>query len=750
MPANIGPKIGIDGEKEYRKQINDIIQTQKTLKSEMDAVSSAWDKSTSAEKKAKQQKEILNKQIENQSKKVEELNKMLQASTEKYGENDSRTLKWKEAVNGATAELNGMKKQLADVPSTLDLVAAGLHKVGDKLQEVGKGISDFGSKMTKSVTAPIVGIGAAAVKSFQDVDEGLDTIIVKTGATGESLDDMQQAMQNIATSIPTDFATAGEAVGEVNTRFGSTGKELEDLSKAFIQFASLNGTDVSGSIDSVQAAMQAFNVDTDKAANVLDMLNKAGQNTGVSVDRLTSDLLANATTFSQMGFGINQSINFLSNLNKNGLDSSAVMGGLSKALQNATKNGVPLNKALSDLQTDMANAKDDTEAMQLAMDLFGNKAGPKLAEAIKEGSLSFNELENVMLGFSGSVDTTFEATLDAPDQLTVVMNDLKVAGADLGGVMMEMLVPAIEKVTELVETAVDWFTNLDDDQKELIVTIGSVVAAVGPALFIIGKVISIGGVLVSTLGTIVSAINPVTLVIAAVVAAGVLLWKNWDTIKAKAQEMAAAITEKWDELKTAASTKFSEIKTAIYDKWTEIKTQAVTKLNDLISTVQEKFEGIRTRIDSKIEAVKDIVRNGVEKLKGFFDFEWKLPEIKLPHFSLTGEWSWNPPSTPTLGVEWYAKAMDNGMILNRPTIFGAANGKLLAGGEAGAEVVVGANSLASMIAGAVASAMAPSTNNYGGNTINFYGAPGQDLDLLARKLANIINGDVASRGAVWA
>lgn len=695
MPANIGPKIGIDGEKEYRKQINDIIQTQKTLKSEMDAVSSAWDKSTSAEKKAKQQKEILNKQIENQSKKVEELNKMLQASTEKYGENDSRTLKWKEAVNGATAELNGMKKQLADVPSTLDLVAAGLHKVGDKLQEVGKSIGDFGSKMTKSVTVPIVAVGAAAIKSFNDVDEGLDTIIIKTGATGESLDDMQQAMENIATSIPTDFATAGEAVGEVNTRFGSTGKELEDLSKAFIQFASLNGTDVSGSIDSVQAAMQAFNVDTDKATNVLDMLNKAGQNTGVSVDRLTSDLLANATTFSQMGFGINQSINFLSNLNKNGLDSSAVMGGLSKALQNATKNGVPLGQALSDLQTNMANAKDDTEAMQLAMDLFGNKAGPKLAEAIQEGSLSFSELENIMLGFSGSVESTFEATLDPPDQLKTVMNDLKAAGADLGSTMLELAVPAIEKLSEVVKAATDWFNGLDDSQKETIVQVGAVVAAVGPAVMIISKVISIGGVLVSTLGTIVSAINPVTLAIGAVVAAGVLVYQNWDTIVEKGMAMKDNIGRIWNIVKT----KFSD---------------------------------------------------AIDYIKGLFDFEWSFPKIELPHFSIQGEFSLNPPSVPTLGIEWYAKAMDRGMILNRPTIFGAANGKLLAGGEAGAEVVVGANSLASMIAGAVASAMAPSTNNYGGNTINFYGAPGQDLDLLARKLANIINGDVASRGAVWA
>ena len=127
------------------------------------------------------------------------------------------------------------------------------------------------------------------------------------------------------------------------------------------------------------------------------------------------------------------------------------------------------------------------------------------------------------------------------------------------------------------------------------------------------------------------------------------------------------------------------------------------------------------------------------------NFKWEFPKLKMPHFKITGEFSLKPPSVPHLDVQWYAKAMQNGVILRNPTIFGAANGNLLGAGEAGPEVVVGASSLFDMIRGAVAS----TTNNYGGNNVYVYGAPGQDVHELAQEIATIINADIKAEGAVW-
>ena len=119
-----------------------------------------------------------------------------------------------------------------------------------------------------------------------------------------------------------------------------------------------------------------------------------------------------------------------------------------------------------------------------------------------------------------------------------------------------------------------------------------------------------------------------------------------------------------------------------------------------------------------MDGAKNIVSGAIDKIKGFFNFEWSLPKIKLPHFSITGSFSLNPPSVPSFGIDWYAKAMDKGMILNSPTIFGMnSNGQPMGAGEAGSETVVGTNSLMSMIQSAVSSSMgtvrieAPALNN---------------------------------------
>lgn len=128
------------------------------------------------------------------------------------------------------------------------------------MQEVGGKISEVGEGLTTHVTAPIVAVGAASLVA-SELDSGLDIVEQKTGATGQTLEDMNQTVKDLATEIPTDFETAGAAVGEVNTRFGLTGQALDDLSGKFIKFADLNNTDVSTSVDNVSGVLNAFGQD---------------------------------------------------------------------------------------------------------------------------------------------------------------------------------------------------------------------------------------------------------------------------------------------------------------------------------------------------------------------------------------------------------------------------------------------------------------------------------------------------------
>ena len=218
MAVNIGPRIGIEGEAEYRKQINNITQAQKTLNAEMKQSESAFDKSTSAQQKNEAKAKNLTKQVVNQEKKVRQLKKMTEESANKFGENSTQTLKWKEALADAETELNRLNKELDELDKSN--FGEKLQSAGQGLQGIGSKVSSVGDTLTKNVTVPLAAIGAASVAAYNEVDDAMDIIVKKTGATGDELEAMQKSARKIAKTIPTSFEKSAKAVGEVNTRFG--------------------------------------------------------------------------------------------------------------------------------------------------------------------------------------------------------------------------------------------------------------------------------------------------------------------------------------------------------------------------------------------------------------------------------------------------------------------------------------------------------------------------------------------------
>lgn len=760
MPTNIGPKIGVDGEAEYRKQLQGIITETKTLGTEMKKLQSSFDGDKRSLQQNRAERELLTKQVDKQKEAVQQMSQMLEKAKAATGENSQQTQRWQQALNNAETELNQLQGKLDALPNSIQVVGNEMKAAGDKIKGFGDSVKSFGEGMTKNVTAPIVGVGAAAIAAFNEVDSGLDTIITKTGASGEALDSMQKSMEDVAASIPTSFEEAGTAVGEVNTRFGIMGEDLTELSGQFLKFAQLNGTDVNASIDKVQSSMAAFGIETKDAGMILDILNKAGQDTGVSLDTLSSTLTSNSTVLQEMGFDFNQSAGFVANLSKNGIDASAVMAGLKKALQNATKEGKPLDQALAELQTSLTSATNSTEAMQLATELFGAKAGPQLAAALQEGRISLDASANSITGWGNSVSETFDATLDAPDQLKVTLNELKIVGADLGGTLLEMLVPALEKLSEVVKSARDAWNNLDDGQKKTIITIGGAVAVIGPLVVALGSVIGAIGTIVTTVGGAVTAIgglsaaftaaggvagilstaggvlagvfaalvSPIGLAIAAVAAitaAGVLLYQNWDTIKAKAAELAAEAKAKWEEIKTnitnavtsarqaveekfgAIKTKISEVATAVKTTLQELPKQALQWGKDLIQNfidgIKSKYESVKTTIKGVANVVKDRIGFSEPKTGPLSDFHTYAPDM----------------------MELFASGIRQNMDIVRSAVDSIAT--TIDAGARGGTVI-----------------------NQGGATVTVYAQDGQSAREIAQEVADIINGDVQSKGAVWA
>lgn len=512
----------------------------------------------------------------------------------------------------------------------------GMASKGEKIKSVGDNISKVGEKLLP-VTAAIGAAGAASLAAFDEVDSGYDTIITKTGAAGELLDGLTQSADKVFSEMPTEMEDVGVAIGEVNTRFSLTGEELEKVSKEFIRFAAINDTDLNTAIDGVDTVMMKFNVDSSKASEVLGLMTKVGQNTGLSMDTLQSTLATNGATLKEMGLDLTASTNLLAQFESSGVDASTALAGLKKAQQNATADGKTMQEALNETITSIRDTSNETEALQIATDLFGKKGAAEMTQAIREGKLSIDDLSTSLSDYNGVVTDTFEATLDPPDQMKIALNNLKLSGAQLGSSILQSLQPILLKLTDKLKSLTSWFKGLSESQKETIIKVGAVVAAIGPLLIVIGKVVSIVGTVMTVLPTLKAAIiainvamtaNPIGIIIAgigALIAIFAVLWSKCDWFR-------EAWISLWEKIKEAfgffvdlfkfqievIKIVFEALKDFFSEKWEVVKSIFSAVGGWFKDTFGPMFSGAMDGIKAIFGAVKDYISNQWELIKSVF------------------------------------------------------------------------------------------------------------------------------------
>ena len=411
------------------------------------------------------------------------------------------------AVSRTRQELSAANEEIKKQTSEWTKAGEALSKFSEKAGKTGKKLTSAGKALSIGLTAPITAVGAASYSAFNEVDGGLDTIIVKTGAAGEALDSLQRSYLAVFGSMPAGAEEVGVAIGEVNTRFGLMGRRLEDVIRSFIQFAKINGTDLNSSIDSVDALMTKFGVDAAEVNDVLGYLTKVGQDTGVSLTSLMSRLGQDGASLKEMGLGLSESITLMAQFEAGGVDATAALMGMKKAVQSATKDGRDAGAALISTVKAIQNAKTETEALKLSMKLFGSRGAAEMASAIRDGRMDVDALSASMSQYASVVSDTFEATLDLPDRAKVAMNKLKIAGSDLANTAMTSLEPVLSRMTDGAQGLLERFQALDDGAKTRIVRIAALVAAAGPAVAVAGKLTAAVGSVTGALGKFFKAVG---------------------------------------------------------------------------------------------------------------------------------------------------------------------------------------------------------------------------------------------------
>lgn len=619
-----------------------VVSSFKLQESQLGANASESEKLALAQKKVGAQSSIVAKQIEN-------LEKQLELTKQEYGENSVEANKMEAQLNQAKASYSNLSQEMKNLGSAGKQAAGNLAETNNLLK--AELLNQFSEKLA-DISQKLVDFGKSALEAFRQVDEGMDTIVTKTGATGDSLKEMQDIASSIATTIPTDFSKAGEAVGEVNTQFGLTGDALKDASIEMIKFAEINGTDITNSTISASKALEAYELSTSDLEKVLDSTTYTAQSTGVSVDDLMKKAIEGAPQIKMLGLSFEEGVALLGQFETSGVDASSALSGLTKAAGSYAKKGKTLKEGLVETIDKIKNTTSETEAMGLAMEIFGAKKAPQMIDAIKRGAFDFQTFSEAAENSVGSVSKTFEATLDPIDKFKTAQNSVTLAMSELGAAIAETLAPIFEVLGNMVKDIAEWFSGLPGPVKEFIVILGGVVTVAGILVPIFLTLQAAAVALGTSIGAMIAAAAPIigiaALIVAAIAAIVIGIKYLWDTNEGFRE----AVMTVWNAIMEVINRVVSEVSNFIMSMfgvvvswWTEnqelIRASAETVWNaiqtviDAVMTflgplIEGAWANIQLVITTAWEVIKTVVETAINVVLGI---------IKAVMQIIIGDWS---------------------------------------------------------------------------------------------------------------
>lgn len=359
-----------------------------------------------------------------------------------------------------------------------------LKKLSSRLKGIGKNLSSFGFSMTK-MTAPLIAWGGSALAASLKIQECFKTIRAGTGATGDALKGLVDDFRAVGAKTSMPLESVAVAVADLNTRLGLSGLPLQEMVLNVAEAARMAGEDVKGLANEAAKAMNDAGIAAGEGAAFMDKLFLASQNTGIGMSELANKMYKFGTPLRAMGFGLEETIAMLSSFDRVGVNTDLVMGSLRIALGKMAKAGeTDVPGALRKSILAIKNAGNAGTATMLAIEAFGQKAGPDMAGAIREGRFEVDALVETLMKSKGAIKENAAATDGFVENWKKVKDQITFSLQPLGDAIISLskkyILPLAESVSKLSPEFSEWT-----------VIIGAGVAALGPLTWGLGTLTTV-------------------------------------------------------------------------------------------------------------------------------------------------------------------------------------------------------------------------------------------------------------------
>jgi len=392
------------------------------------------------------------------------------------------------------------------VRTGIDTVTAGWDKFRSGLDGASKKLRQTGRDLSRYLTAPLMLVGGLAIRAALQVEDALDFIAESTGATGAALEGLQESARNMGRTTASSLADVGAVTAELYRKFGMQGEALESLGGKVLDLARLTRENAGGMAQAWTQMLRNWRVGSSEYESSLDKMLVVSQRTGVGIMDALEAMVDLGPLLRGMDYGWEQAIALIGSFYKAGVDTGNLMFGLRNAVNEFAKLQLEPNATLWAYIRAIEQAATESEALAIAQQIFGQRAGPLFADAIRRGAMRIDELVAQVSEANGAIERTNEATWSWSEAWQQFKNRADLVLEPLGTKLLEIAERNLPGLSKSIENILGIFNSWPLSTQEAVIKGFATLAGLGPALYGLAGALTVIKFLLDPIGLLITGI----------------------------------------------------------------------------------------------------------------------------------------------------------------------------------------------------------------------------------------------------